>query len=968
MKRIILLTITYLLFTIIVNAQNATVAKDGSGTNLTVQSAIDAAPTNSTTAYVIFIKNGKYYEKINIPSNKPNIQLIGESVAGVMLYYDDYAGKPITGGGTIGTQGSASVTINANDFVAVNITFANTFNYDSAVAAGVSGSQAVAVVINADRNAFKNCRFIGMQDTLYTKGSGNPRHYFYKCYIDGIVDFIFGSSIAIFDSCVVYPKARTGTGNSYITAANTTTGQAYGYWFKDCKIPANTGATLYYLGRPWNNATSGVTAANKTVYFNTQMSNSVNPLGWSVWDAGTNTSIITYAEYQSKKNDGSLVDVTNRVAWSKQFTNTDTVGYNILNVFNGWNPCSVRTDFCNSPLTEIAVSNFKGIKVGTNANFNWNISWALNGVTYELYKSTNNKASFNLLNSTTANNDTAINYNGIDALPPACNSYFYFIKASKIGYTTTYTDTIEVSSIPTINTTTNSLTNFLQGSTAPSAAQTFNVSGVNLLNNITITAPVNFEISLDNTIWNVNPIVLNQSAGSIANTTIYVRLNAATANTYSGTIALTTTCSASTITKNIAVSGTTQSTPLQTYYVIQQWDLTTDNTDNVTARDAGVDSTVPKFNKLYLSNGTQVATIPAYSTQFGQAFGPTANGDGTWGTSAGGPGGNLNRTFYEEFTVRSKFGRQPCCTTIGGALIRVDTIVLNTAFYNTSSGIKLAVAYSKSNFTVDSSNVTGGRDVAGLTLASGANGAFTTPIALANQTGGPTAQYALALNAGNGIEFWDSDSLKIRLYYACGSGNAGRYAMLKNVQIKGAVMQILPLSIKNYELRIKNEKQIENIWTTTNEINVSYFNIQRSIDGKNFITIGKIDAKNKAENRYSFTDDKLTITNDKLMLYYRLQSVDKDGKINYSVIKNVEVKIQHSTFKIFPNPATSIVNIECNEIKTINIINQLGQTIKQFNNVTQHQTINTKQLAKGVYTVQMITNNGEIKTEKLIIE
>ena len=301
MKRIILLTITYLLFAIIVNAQNATVAKDGSGTNLTVQSAIDAVPTNSTTAYVILIKNGKYYEKINIPSNKPNIQLIGESAAGVMLYYDDYAGKPIAGGGTIGTQGSASVTINANDFVAVNITFANTFNYDSAVAAGVSGSQAVAVVINADRNAFKNCRFIGMQDTLYTKGSGNPRHYFYKCYIDGIVDFIFGSSIAIFDSCVVYPKARTGTGNSYITAANTTTGQAYGYWFKDCKIPANTGATLYYLGRPWNNATSGVTAANKTVYFNTQMSNSVNPLGWSVWDAGTNTSVITYAEYQAGK-------------------------------------------------------------------------------------------------------------------------------------------------------------------------------------------------------------------------------------------------------------------------------------------------------------------------------------------------------------------------------------------------------------------------------------------------------------------------------------------------------------------------------------------------------------------------------------------------------------------------------------------------------------------------------------------
>ncbi|CAF3941844.1 unnamed protein product, partial [Rotaria sp. Silwood1] len=334
MKKVLLSTFICVLIAVTANAQyNKMVAKDGTGDYTTVQAAIDAAPTNSTTAWVIFIKNGKYYEKVTVPSNKPNIQLIGESVANVIVYYDDYAGKPLPAGGTIGTQGSASVTINANDFVSVNITFANTFNYDSASAAGVSGSQAVAVVINADRTAFKNCRFIGMQDTLYTKGSGTPRHYFYKCYIDGIVDFIFGSSVAIYDSCVVYAKSRTSTGNSYITAANTPIGQTYGYLFKDCKIPANTGNTLYYLGRPWNNATGGNTAENKVVFLNTEMSSSINPLGWSIWDAGTITSMITNAEYKSKKFDGTLVDISNRVSWSKQFTNTDTVGYNILNMF-----------------------------------------------------------------------------------------------------------------------------------------------------------------------------------------------------------------------------------------------------------------------------------------------------------------------------------------------------------------------------------------------------------------------------------------------------------------------------------------------------------------------------------------------------------------------------------------------------------------------------------------------------------
>lgn len=966
MKKFTLFSIVFLLCTLVANAQyNSIVAKDGTGNHTTVQAAIDAAPINSATPYVILIKNGKYYEKVTVPSNKPNIQLIGENVANVMVYYDDYAGKPVTGGGTLGTQNSASVTINAADFVAINITFANTLNYDSAAAAGITGLQAVAVVINADRVAFKNCRFIGMQDTLYTKGSGNPRHYFYKCYIDGIVDFIFGSSIAIFDSCVIYPKSRTGTGSSYITAANTTTGQLYGYWFKDCIIPANTGATLYYLGRPWNNATSGVTAANKTVYTNTAMSNSVNPLGWSVWDAGTNTSVITYAEYKSKKFDGSLVDVSNRVAWSKQFTDADTVGYNILNVLNGWNPCSVRADFCTSPNTEIAIANFKGTKNGANTNFSWNIAWAVSGISYELYRSVDNKISYQLLSTTTATNDSSINFSGTDAVPPSCSSYFYFVKASKAGYATHYTDTIEVSSTPTITTTTNSLTNFLQGSTAPSGSQNFVVNGVNLLNNITLTAPANFEISTDNSTWvnSSSSITLTQTSGSVSNTIIYVRLNAASPGNYSGDLTFTTTCSATTITKLVAVSGTTQSTPLFIYNVIQQWDLTADNSDNASARALGVVATTPRFNRLYSSNGTQVPAIAAYSTQFGQAFGATANGDGSWGTGSGGPGGNLNRTYFEEFTIKPYFD----ATT--STYIRVDSILLTTAFYNTSSGVKMAVVYSKSNFTVDSANVTGGRDGSGLTLSSGANGAFTTPIALSNQTSGPTAVYALALNAGNGVQLYSNtnglfDSLKVRLYYACGSSSAGRYAMLKNVQIKGESAQTLPLKFVTYAVnRNAVTNEVESKWTTANEVNVSHYNIQRSTNNKDFITVGTVNARNKNSNEYYYSD-KLTRNKKQETLYYRIESVDRDGQKTYSTVQQINIKLQTSNnVLVYPNPAKDYLNISSLVKTQASISNVSGSVVKSVLLKEGINSIDIQQLAAGIY---YITVDG--KTERIVIE
>lgn len=973
MKKSLLFTFLFSFLCVVLQAQyNTIVAKDGTGNYTALQDAINAAPTNSATPYVIFIKNGRYYEKITIPSNKPNIQLIGESVANVVVTYDDYAGKPITGGGTLGTQNSASVTINANDFTAVNITFENGFKYDSAVSAGITGTQAVAVVVNADRAAFKNCRFIGMQDTLYTKGSGTPRHYFYKCYIDGIVDFIFGSSVAIFDSCVVYPKSRTTTGNSYITAANTTIGQAYGYWFKDCNIPNNTGNTSYFLGRPWNNATSGVTAANKTVYTNCKMSSSVNPLGWSTWDAGTNTNVITYAEYQSKKFDGSLVDVSNRVSWSKQFTNADTVGYNILNVLNGWNPCSVRTDFCTTPTTELAVSNFKGIKTGANTNFTWNISWALTGITYELYRSIDNKASFQLLSSTTAANDTSINFNSTDAVPPSCSSYFYFIKSSKAGYTTTYTDTIEISSIPTINTTANSLTNFLQGSTAPSASQTFTVNANNLVNNVTITTPANFEISLDNSAWinSSSSITLTPTTGNIANTVIYVRLNAPTANTYSGNITLTTTCSAQTIIKTIAVSGTTQSTPLETYGVLQQWELTANSLDNPLVRDS-IEPTVPVFSKLYLSNGTQVATIPAYSTQFGQAFGASTNGDGSWGTAIGGPGSNLNRTYYEEFTVKPRvYPPPPCCSSgVGSQYVNVDSILLTTAFYNTSSGIKLAVAYSKSNFTSDSGNVTGGRDGAGLTLASSANGAFTTPIILTNQTSGPSAQYALALNAGIGVGVGSGESLKIRLYYACGSGNPGRYAMLKDVKIKGWIVYLLPLKLIDFSVNRNGKNQIETYWTTANEVNVSYYNIERSINGKEFEIVGKVKATNKTLNEYRYTDESFSVNGFHSTVFYRIAGVDNDGKMTYSEVKKLIVN-NTQAISIYPNPAKGLCNVVLNNINNnakMIVTNIIGTTIITKNLTAGNNVIDVSSFTKGIYFVNVTTTNNVV-TQKLIVE
>jgi pectinesterase len=92
-------------------ATTVTVAADGSGNFTTVQAAINAAPTNGTTTYTINIKAGTYRALVSIPSNKPNISLVGTgaSASAVVIVFNNASGTAKPGGGTYGTSGSATV-------------------------------------------------------------------------------------------------------------------------------------------------------------------------------------------------------------------------------------------------------------------------------------------------------------------------------------------------------------------------------------------------------------------------------------------------------------------------------------------------------------------------------------------------------------------------------------------------------------------------------------------------------------------------------------------------------------------------------------------------------------------------------------------------------------------------------------------------------------------------------------------
>lgn len=288
------------------------VSKDGKGDYKTVQEAIDAVADYNKTATVIFIRNGVYKEKLHLDSSKINVFMVGESLLHTILTYDDFASKKDSKGNNIGTSGSASFFIFGSGFHAENITFQNS--------AGPVG-QAVAVRISADRAVFVHCRFLGFQDTLYTHGIG--REYYYKCYIEGTVDFIFGAATVLFDSCTIFGKS-----GGFYTAASTPESSKIGYVFLHCKITGNAPPESFYLGRPWR-------PFAKTVFIQCEMDKTVKPEGWFNWDNEKNERTAFYAEYKSF---GSGANPASRASWSSQLTDSQAKCYNANVIFGNWRP------------------------------------------------------------------------------------------------------------------------------------------------------------------------------------------------------------------------------------------------------------------------------------------------------------------------------------------------------------------------------------------------------------------------------------------------------------------------------------------------------------------------------------------------------------------------------------------------------------------------------------------------------
>lgn len=291
-----------------------TVAQDGSGNFTTVQAAFNSIPAKNAKPVTVLIKKGVYKEKLFLDSLKQYVTIVGEDKLNTILTYNDHTGKVALNGDTINTRTSWSFKILADNFTASDITFQND--------AGFSAGQAVAIESDGDKAIFKNCRFIGFQDVLFTN-SEKSRQYFEGCYIEGTTDFIFGAATVWFEKCHIHSKK-----NSHITAASTSKEKEFGYVFNWCQLSGDTSLHNVSLGRPWRPYAA-------VAYLHCYLGPHIKAEGWSVWNNNDNHLSSRYAEFA---NFGPSANSEGRVKWAKQLTAEEAKKYILVNVLSGWNP------------------------------------------------------------------------------------------------------------------------------------------------------------------------------------------------------------------------------------------------------------------------------------------------------------------------------------------------------------------------------------------------------------------------------------------------------------------------------------------------------------------------------------------------------------------------------------------------------------------------------------------------------
>lgn len=183
---------------------------------------------------------------------------------------------------------------------------------------------------------------------------------------------------------------------------------------------------------------------------------------------------------------------------------------------------------------------------------------------------------------------------------------------------------------------------------------------------------------------------------------------------------------------------------------------------------------------------------------------------------------------------------------------------------------------------------------------------------------------------------------------------------------------LLPVDLIHFDVNCESDKALIT-WTTASESNSSHFEIEKSLDGINYTSIGQVDAAgNSSQNiNYSFVDPQGAIGT----AYYRLKQFDHDGQFKYFAARSLkacgnEDDIQITSYN--DGHLEVIFNLkESNEFK-ISLYDMGGKLVSTpiSENVPSGQTFHKLKydhLSGGIYML-VVSNPSQVKTKKIVIQ
>ena len=176
----------------------------------------------------------------------------------------------------------------------------------------------------------------------------------------------------------------------------------------------------------------------------------------------------------------------------------------------------------------------------------------------------------------------------------------------------------------------------------------------------------------------------------------------------------------------------------------------------------------------------------------------------------------------------------------------------------------------------------------------------------------------------------------------------------------------LPVTLTKFDVTKEAQTSLLS-WSTTEEFNSDHFDVEHSMNAKNWNSIGTV--KSKGESKvleiYTFTHAE-PVEGENL---YRLKMVDHDGSFAYSRIVSVTFG-EGAGAQIYPNPASDYLVIKSAEWKSVSklkIISLNGQSVFETTGKTLTNQIDIRKMDPGVYLLEITRINGQKDLKKFVV-